>query len=316
MQYQSYRDAKKDQENRIEGLEFIWLEITNRCNLHCLHCYSNSDIYQPSIGSMNFDGWCNVMKDARALGCRSVQFIGGEPTMHPNFAELVDAAASFGFSHIEVYTNGTTLTDKMCKLLSRYNASLAISLYSSIALQHDEITNTNNSFEKTTRGIKKAIDNNISLRLGVIDMGSDVDLGGTVEYLRSIGVENIKIDKKRLIGRAANQVEEINKYHELCGSCGVKRIAVNSHGEISPCVFSHFHSLGNVTDGIPKALSGIEYTSFLKNAKVQETKLNVMGCTPRCGPNECSPGYDPSPACSPNSCDPDMCNPISCAPRD
>src|SRR5713226_7179053 len=89
----------------LEGLNFLWLEITRRCNLTCEHCYASSGPGLPLIERMECADWCQVLDEARAVGCRRVQFIGGEPTVHPDLGRLLEHATRVGFRHCEVFTN-------------------------------------------------------------------------------------------------------------------------------------------------------------------------------------------------------------------
>src|SRR2546426_11566137 len=88
------------------GLQFLWLEITEKCNLHCVHCYADSAPDRPLLGSMELLDWMKVIGEASGLGCTRLQFIGGEPTVHPGLAKLIEHARDAGFEFIEVYTNG------------------------------------------------------------------------------------------------------------------------------------------------------------------------------------------------------------------
>jgi uncharacterized radical SAM superfamily Fe-S cluster-containing enzyme len=45
------------------------------------------------------------MSQAYALGCRNIQFIGGEPQLNRDFLPLVIKAKSIGFEFIEVFSN-------------------------------------------------------------------------------------------------------------------------------------------------------------------------------------------------------------------
>ena len=62
-----------------EGLQFLWLELTNRCNLRCGHCYTDSHPGSGHRDRLTTEDLESVLRQAYALGCRSVQFIGGEP---------------------------------------------------------------------------------------------------------------------------------------------------------------------------------------------------------------------------------------------
>jgi MoaA/NifB/PqqE/SkfB family radical SAM enzyme len=53
---------------------------------------------------MGYKDWRNVIEEAASLGCSKVQFIGGEPTVHPRLSDLLVEARRIGFDFIEVYT--------------------------------------------------------------------------------------------------------------------------------------------------------------------------------------------------------------------
>ena len=92
-----------------ERLRFLWLEITGRCQLRCRHCYSESGP-DKGHGSMRTGDWRRVLDEAADLGVSDVQFIGGEPTLHPNLPELVLHALGRGLA-VEVYSNLVRVTD-------------------------------------------------------------------------------------------------------------------------------------------------------------------------------------------------------------
>jgi hypothetical protein len=47
----------------------------------------------------------------RPVPCRNVQFSGGEPTLHPEFPQILRMARDLGFKHIQVATNGSRFVD-------------------------------------------------------------------------------------------------------------------------------------------------------------------------------------------------------------
>jgi MoaA/NifB/PqqE/SkfB family radical SAM enzyme len=75
----------------VTPLRFAWLEITGKCQLSCAHCYAESGP-TGTHGAMSGADWHRVIDQAADLGVRMVQFIGGEPTLHPDLPELVDHA--------------------------------------------------------------------------------------------------------------------------------------------------------------------------------------------------------------------------------
>jgi Radical SAM superfamily/Phosphotransferase enzyme family/4Fe-4S single cluster domain len=80
-------------DDRPKTATFLWLDISRACNLACSHCYNGSGP-DGGHGAMRREDWLNVLDQAAVSGVRMVQLIGGEPTMYPDFAELVDHALS------------------------------------------------------------------------------------------------------------------------------------------------------------------------------------------------------------------------------
>ncbi len=73
--------ASSDLETYQGKLNFLWLELTTQCNMHCVHCYNESSPTPDRPSLLTSEDYKQVLDDAAALGCRKVQFIGGEPTL-------------------------------------------------------------------------------------------------------------------------------------------------------------------------------------------------------------------------------------------
>src|ERR1017187_1920442 len=133
------------------------LLVTRKCNLQCVHCYADATPFQPTLGAMQYADWHDVLQQGHSLGCRAVQFIGGEPTIYPHLSQLVLDAKRIGYTFIEVFTNGTTLNESLVDLFAQNGVSVAFSVYARQAETHDHITQRAGSFEKTIRGIRLAL---------------------------------------------------------------------------------------------------------------------------------------------------------------
>jgi MoaA/NifB/PqqE/SkfB family radical SAM enzyme len=64
-------------QNCIQGpFDFLWLELTNRCNLQCTHCYAESGPDADVSNQLSVGEYEHLLREAFELGCRKVQFIG------------------------------------------------------------------------------------------------------------------------------------------------------------------------------------------------------------------------------------------------
>ena len=148
--------------------KFVWLELTGRCQLECAHCYAESSP-RGTHGSMMAQDWIRVLNDAAELNVEMVQFIGGEPTLHPDLPLLVRHARSRGLL-VEVFTNLVHVREDVWESFALPGVSLATSYYSSLSGVHDGITGKRASHSRTRANIARAIERGIRLRVGLVDL--------------------------------------------------------------------------------------------------------------------------------------------------
>ncbi len=87
------------------------VEVTDRCNLTCPVCYAESS---PHHGSHRSLAHIERMLDACVANEGEpdvVQISGGEPTIHPQFFEILDAAKARPIKHLMVNTNGIRIAE-------------------------------------------------------------------------------------------------------------------------------------------------------------------------------------------------------------
>jgi MoaA/NifB/PqqE/SkfB family radical SAM enzyme len=305
--------AESFSDNPLKAFEFAWLELTNRCNLQCVHCYAKSGPYEPSTYGLETGDWISILSEIRELGCKRIQFIGGEPLLYRDLRKLISHARSLDFEGIEVYTNGTHLTPNDIDFFQDHGVDLAFSFYSDNDHDHDSITTVAGSRKKTLRSILAALDRKIGVRVGVIQMRENFGSAErAVTLLRSRGVAKVGVDRLRGARRNEPPMSEAQLFDELCGSCWRGQLAINSAGDIHPCVFSSFCSVGNVRHGVHSALHSPALQSF--RAKVREIDHLRGEHSAGCRPDEstCNPRMDCYP-CSPQ-CNPYTCRPANCQP--
>jgi len=102
----------------------VWFEITRRCNLACPHCYI--DAGQPREGELPNSEIFRLLDEMSSMGVWAVTFTGGEPTMHPNFAQFVQFARNKGLL-VGIATNGMFLSDELLDQLPREGVIISVS---------------------------------------------------------------------------------------------------------------------------------------------------------------------------------------------
>lgn len=79
-----------------------------RCNLKCNFCYTLKNVQDAPKSFLDI---CDILNKLKQSGIKEVEFSGGEPTIHPNWFDLVEYANNI-FEHVSVVTNGTKLCNE------------------------------------------------------------------------------------------------------------------------------------------------------------------------------------------------------------
>lgn len=88
------------------------IEITDQCNLNCPICYAESGTHRAEMRSL---AEVDAMLDAVVANEGEpdvVQISGGEPTLHPDFFEILDKAKARPIRHLMLNTNGIRIAEE------------------------------------------------------------------------------------------------------------------------------------------------------------------------------------------------------------
>jgi MoaA/NifB/PqqE/SkfB family radical SAM enzyme len=283
--------------NTADGhaLDFVWFELTNQCNLRCVHCYSESSPTSTEGDLLNEDQYLNLIMEAGELGCRQLQFIGGEPTLNKSLPRLIAHAHQLGYEFIEVFSNLNSLSDSLLGVFVKYRVAIATSVYASVPELHDGITQTAGSHGRTTSNIQRVLQSGLPIRVSVIAMDqNEAAIDATIEYLRALGISNVGLDHVRGFGRAGKGTA--CSMGDLCGNCATNILAIGPDGRVAPCIMSKQWSVGSVLNAHLTEIAGSERL-FLTRRRIADAtadKSRKRECEPDCSPNtNCQP-------CAPN----------------
>jgi MoaA/NifB/PqqE/SkfB family radical SAM enzyme len=305
-------------------LDFLWLELTNACNLTCKHCYADSSPLSGVKDRLSRAEYEKIIADARAIGCESVQFIGGEPTLNKDISHFIQVAVDLGYSFIEIFTNLIRLPDHLMRLIVRHKVHVATSIYGHAAHIHDSVTGKAGSFNKTIANLDRLIALGVPIRAGFIEMEGNSGLySATENFLTARGVSRVGHDRIRRFGRG-NEANENVELEELCGACAKNVLSVNADGTVSPCIMSKKWAFGDIKKTTLRELAeGDEIHTLrgrINEVAIQKEQQSANGaatmshaCVPE-GCHPCAPDAICGP-CAPNtSCDPTRCKPY-CTPN-
>lgn len=126
----------------------VW-NITRRCNLRCLHCYSDSAIkHYPS--ELTLEEMVDVIDDLAGCRISTILLSGGEPMLHPHFFDVAGYAIARGL-RVTVSTNGTRIDLHAAERLKDLGVA-----YVGISL--DGIGENHDRFRRRPGAFKRAVD--------------------------------------------------------------------------------------------------------------------------------------------------------------
>ncbi|MFE7114555.1 radical SAM protein [Streptomyces sp. NPDC057654] len=275
-------------------LRFLSLELTARCQLTCpSHCYARAGPTR-GHGGMTGGDWHRVLDEAAELGTATVQLIGGEPTQHPDFTELVEHALQSGL-RVRVYTNLFRVREVHWRLFAHPHLSLACSYYSDDANQHDAITGRRGSHTATRGNLAEALRRRIPVRVAVVDLGGGQRVEQARAELQALGATAVHTSQVRAVGNAARSAAP--SASALCGRCADGKAAVLPDGDVAVCEIGRHLTGGNVrTTSLATVLAGDHWA----RAAASVPRRAAAVCPPDCAPNDdtkCGPdtGGGPCP---------------------
>ena len=86
------------------GLTSVDVYVTSQCNRRCTYCFLPSEFFA-SGARMSLDAFSGVVTWCLRHGVGEITLLGGEPSLHPSFAEMVAIASGQGLE-VRVVTNG------------------------------------------------------------------------------------------------------------------------------------------------------------------------------------------------------------------
>ncbi|MEL7592138.1 MAG: radical SAM protein [Anaerolineaceae bacterium] len=142
-------------------------ELTDRCNLRCVHCYINQSAgcAQARESELNTDEVKAILDQLVNAGVLSITFTGGEVFLRQDFLEIYLYAKSIGLL-VTIFTNGTLITPKIADVLAEYRPRLMeITLYGGTKETYEKVTGVPSSYDRCIKAIELILDRDILLYL-------------------------------------------------------------------------------------------------------------------------------------------------------
>ena len=275
-----YNLINKPRKNEISAPLKISINITKKCNLRCIQCFSNSGVIKEK--ELTTKDFYKLFDDMNKYGTFYICLGGGEPFTRPDILDILKYGKKKQLA-ISIVSNGLLLTKEILEKLNELDLDYLWISFEGLKENHERLRGAG-TFEKTLKALellKKYYKGKTALRMSINKYNID-----EVEDLVKIG-EKYDIDLIRFtplleFGRAKNEdlcidnkdyikfLKNVSKiksnkikivfpnqeHHKIwVGTngfgchCGKEAIWIDEVGTVSPCIFwGEEYNIGNIKD--------------------------------------------------------------------
>lgn len=269
----------------------LW-EITDECNLSCLHCYHTSKCEN----ELSTENAKHVMDELADAGVLFLMFTGGEALSRVDFLEIAEYARRKTFA-LKLLTNGTLIDRQMAGALRELSfLTVEISIYGPPET-HDKITQVPGSYEKSFGGIRylRELNQRVVIKTPVCSLNfhdydfvrklADEYRTGFIFDPTIIACDN-KDQMPLELRLSESQLKEyfrplrpkdgyrhiVKDFHPMCGA-GRNALGVSPGGDIYPCVIIK-ENMGNLLE---RSLKEIWQSDLFKRYR-ETTQADLKEC--------------------------------------
>jgi radical SAM protein with 4Fe4S-binding SPASM domain len=293
------------------------LALTYRCQNRCDHCYNEPR----ELLELGREDWLRVIDRTWALGIPHIVFTGGEPTLLPFLADLVERSERHG-QVTGLITNGRNLRAPgyLKGLVAKGLDHVQITVLSHREEVHDLQCGSAGAWKETIDGLKVALSEDLYTSTNTTIMRSNFpDIEDTMRFLVALGAKNIAFNSIIRSGKG-NEAEGVTypeltalllrlkliaeeagvkliwytptPYCELnpinlglgikqCTACSLN-MAVEPDGTVLPCQ-SYYRPLGNILKDPWESIWGHELCQSIRGRKYLDPKCTACELMDTCG---------------------------------
>jgi len=209
------------------------LEITSKCNIACKHCYGKFDNKNDS--EMSLDNVFYLLDSLKEIGLYTLEITGGDPSVHPHAATIINRANEVGIPTIMFLTNGVRITDELFTALEaiKHKLFVQIDLHSLDENYYDWFTNSAGKLKIVKSNIIRLVEAGIRVRVvSIFTQGNVHELTAIGDWAHAHGAKlyapSVVTGMGRCEDMVANQelffsdVSQIKSFDDQCNEIKLK----------------------------------------------------------------------------------------------
>lgn len=169
-------------ENESPSLRYLMVEVTDRCNLRCRHCY----LGDAGASDLAWDTLRRALDDFDAMGGLRLMVTGGEPLLYPRFDDLNRLLRERSFRAVLI-TNGTLMGEVALDGLEFQEVQFSVD---GLEAGHDHLRGEG-SYRKVTAALRETMARGIDVSVATVIHSRNLgELEALGEALSALGVSS------------------------------------------------------------------------------------------------------------------------------
>lgn len=177
----------------------VKLEITNLCNLKCIHCIANSGkMLQNELSKKEI---FTLINRCVQIGVINFGIVGGEPLLRKDIFEIIDYAVEKGL-RVTLSTNAILVDEAIAERIAKSKIiGVAVSV-DGLGKVHDQFRGVPGAFEKTITGIKNLQKKGVKVNITTVVSKHNLhQLGKIVDFIAEMCVNSYMVNEFLSAGR-------------------------------------------------------------------------------------------------------------------
>jgi len=142
--------------NKVAQTPKYWVRLTRVCNNNCVFCLDKA---AQNGTSMPLSEIKNQLKQGRKQGFKKLILSGGEPTLHPDYLEIVKFGKDIGYDDIQTVTNGRMFAykDFLEKAVENGLTETTLSIHGHTKKLYEKQSGIKDSYEQVLAGLTNVL---------------------------------------------------------------------------------------------------------------------------------------------------------------
>ena len=181
---------------------YVAWQITNECNLACLHCIEESGPGKAFADELGADQVFAIIDQLMDSDVPYLSFSGGEPMLHPQFFAMVERVCARG-AELKIETNGHYLTPENCARMKELGVkAVQVSLDGASAATFNRMR-VRGDFGRTVEGLSNLRTAGVPVEINFSPAHFNVaEIGAVVDLAHELGAYSFYTGRTMYTGNA------------------------------------------------------------------------------------------------------------------